>query len=233
MKPIYLIINLLTISFPLIRSFEPKIQYAKKWGALFPAIIITAIFFIIWDVIFTENHVWGFNETYLIGWSLFNLPIEEWLFFITVPFASVFIYECVKFFFPKIRTNQLIRLLTSGLSLLLFLTAIWNIEKAYTFWNFIFASLLLMGVGIRNPRWLGKFWAAYIIHLIPFLIVNSILTGTLLEKPIVWYDDTQNLSIRILTIPIEDTIYALLLLLMNISIYEVLLSKKAKNKLHH
>lgn len=230
MKPIYLIINLLTISFPLVRSFEPKIAYAKKWHALFPAIIVTATFFIIWDVIFTRSQVWGFNELYLIGISLFHLPIEEWLFFFTVPFASVFIYECVKFFLPKIRSNKIIRFITSILSLVLFFIAIWNHDKSYTFWNFTFASVLLIIISIRDPKWLASFWVAYGVHLIPFLLVNGILTGSFLSEPIVWYNNTHNLDVRIFTIPIEDTVYALTLLLMNITLFEFFLSKSQPNK---
>lgn len=230
MKPIYLIINILTITFPLVRSFEPKINYAKKWFALFPAIIITAAFFIIWDVIFTKNGVWGFNEIYLVGISIVGLPLEEWLFFITVPFASVFIYECVKYFLPSVPTNRIIQIASLALSLALLCLAIWNSEKSYTFWNFLFTGIFLLLIALRNPQWLGQFWTAYFIHLIPFLIVNGILTGSMLAEPIVWYNNAHNLSIRIFSIPIEDTIYALLLLIMNITLYEFILLKKSTNK---
>ncbi len=220
MKPIYLIINAATIIFPLVRSFEPKIKYAKKWYALFPAILVTATIFIIWDVIFTKNGIWGFNKDYLVGVEIFKLPIEEWLFFITVPFASVFIYECVRYYLPKIRTSGSLRTLSTAFSLILILVATYNWEQSYTFWCFCFTGIYLTIISYQNPKWLGKFWIAYLIHLIPFVIVNGILTGSYLEEPIVWYNNDHNLGIRIFTIPIEDTIYALLLLLMNVSFFE-------------
>ncbi|MGC9342869.1 MAG: lycopene cyclase domain-containing protein [Bacteroidales bacterium] len=56
--------------------------------------------------------------------------------------------------------------------------------------------------------------------LIPFLIVNGILTGSFIEEEIVWYNDMENLSFRIFTIPVEDMFYGMLLILMNVSIYE-------------
>jgi lycopene cyclase domain-containing protein len=44
--------------------------------------------------------------------------------------------------------------------------------------------------------------------LIPFFIVNGILTGSFIEGEVVWYNNNENLGIRILTIPIEDIVYA-------------------------
>ncbi|MEQ8470727.1 MAG: lycopene cyclase domain-containing protein [Marinoscillum sp.] len=220
MKWLYLILNVFTISFPLIRSFEPKIQFATKWKFLFPAILITGTFFITWDVFFTKAGVWGFNPDYLTGIYLLELPIEEWLFFLTVPFASIFIYECVKYFLPDTPTTQAIRWGTLGLALALVTIAAFNYTRSYTFWNFLFASALLILTSIRNPEWLGHFWISYAFHLIPFLIVNGVLTGSFIEEPIVWYNNTENLKIRLFTIPIEDTIYSLLLFLMIATLYE-------------
>jgi lycopene cyclase domain-containing protein len=58
----YLLINLFSIAIPFGFSFEKKLLFFKKWKFLFPAIIITAIFFLIWDGIFTDLGVWGFND---------------------------------------------------------------------------------------------------------------------------------------------------------------------------
>jgi lycopene cyclase domain-containing protein len=56
----------------------------------------------------------------------------------------------------------------------------------------------------------------YTISLIPMAIVNGFLTAL----PVVIYDNTQNLGIRIGSIPVEDFIYSAILLLMNIALYE-------------
>ncbi|REE05907.1 lycopene cyclase domain-containing protein [Marinoscillum furvescens] len=233
MKALYLIINLLTISFPLIRSFEPRIRYAKQWPALFPAIAITALFFISWDILFTRHQVWGFNDTYLLGPHLLSLPLEEWLFFFTVPFASVFIYECVRYFFPNLQNSRITRPTTIALALLILAIGALNYERAYTFWNFVFCGSFLLSTGIKSPNWLAHFWTAYAIHLIPFLIVNGVLTGTFIDESIVWYDNEENLSIRIASIPVEDTAYALLLLLMNVTFLEKFRAHKSNHGPKH
>ncbi|MFW5916627.1 MAG: lycopene cyclase domain-containing protein, partial [Bacteroidota bacterium] len=86
----YFIINIFTIIIPFIFSFDKKVAFYKSWPAFFPALFITALFFIAWDVIFTHYGVWGFNELHLQGISLAGLPVEEWLFFVTIPYAVVF-----------------------------------------------------------------------------------------------------------------------------------------------
>jgi lycopene cyclase domain-containing protein len=73
--------------------------------------------------------------------------------------------------------------------------------------------------------WLGRFYLGYVVSLIPFLMVNGLLTGSFLEEPIVWYNDAENLGLRIGTIPVEDSVYMLLLLMMNTTIYEWLKAK--------
>jgi lycopene cyclase domain-containing protein len=47
-------------------------------------------------------------------------------------------------------------------------------------------------------------------------IVNGILTS----KPVVVYNNLENMNIRIGTIPVEDFFYNMTLLLMNIGLYE-------------
>ena len=57
--------------------------------------------------------------------------------------------------------------------------------------------------------------------LIPFFIVNGILTGTGIDEPVVWYNNAENLSIRILTIPIEDIFYGFELIILTIYFQEL------------
>ena len=56
--------------------------------------------------------------------------------------------------------------------------------------------------------------------LVPFFVVNSVLTGSWSEEAIVWYNDKENLGIRWGTIPLEDVGYGLLLMLINLTIYK-------------
>jgi len=69
---------------------------------------------------------------------------------------------------------------------------------------------------------LQGFYASFILILIPFFIVNGILTGSFIEVPIVSYNNSENLGIRLFTIPIEDIGYAFSMLFGNLMIFETL-----------
>ncbi len=228
MQWLYFILLGGSLLFPLAWSFEKRVSYYKKWRHLFPSILLTALFFLVWDELFTQRKVWGFNDAYITGLKIGSLPLEEILFFIVIPFSCVFIYECVGYFLPGNKSYKNIRVITYVLGATLLCLAIFNSSRSYTFWNFTFTGLLLVFIAFKNPVWLSRFWVAYLYHLIPFFVVNGVLTGSFIEDQVVWYNNEENFGVRLVTIPIEDTMYSLLLLLMNVGYYEFFKAKFAK-----
>lgn len=219
----YLWINFFTIIIPFLWSFENKIQFYKKWKALFPALIGTALFFIVWDMLFTYWGIWGFNDRYLSGLEIINLPLGEWLFFITIPYACVFTYEALKYLVRKDYFGSYQRIITWILIIFLGAVALFNMDRTYTSTTFLFLTIfLLMHIFWFKSTYLGRFYFSYIILLIPFFIVNGILTGSWIEEEVVWYNNNENLGIRLGTIPVEDIFYGMLLILINVTIFEKL-----------
>ena len=192
--------------------------------------IIPAMVYIVWDIYFTSKGVWSFNPAYITGIKLYNLPLEEVLFFFVVPYCCVFIYACIRAYFPNLVNKKTADLFLLALAIALFVTGVIYVEKYYTSWTFIFTGAFILIIYAAR-KFLKTFDAvsflvSYAICLIPFLIVNGFLTAI----PVVIYNDAENLGIRIYTIPFEDAFYGMLLVLMNIAIYEKFKSQKSKVK---
>jgi lycopene cyclase domain-containing protein len=203
------------------------VQFYRSWKFILPGTIITGLVFLGWDVLFTVKGVWSFNNTYLIGISFFQLPIEEILFFITVPFACIFIYACLNYYLKWDINIRLNRFISNLIIILNILILIFNYSKLYTLVTFslLLFLVLLFQYGFKTD-WLGRFYRAYLVSLIPFYIVNGFLTAI----PIVIYNNAQNLGRRAGTIPVEDHFYLMALLLMNIGFFEYFRAKYHKAK---
>lgn len=235
----YLLVNLGCISIPFLFSFEHRISFYKKWKAFLPATLITMAFFIVWDIIFTDMGIWGFNEKYLTGIEIVNLPIEEWLFFISIPYACVFTYEAFRYYFKPQPFERLAKGFLFILTVFLLALAFATFGQWYTFFTSLFTAIFILIVILWfKPNYLGWFLLTYLVILIPFLISNGVLTGldfwkypllnaeaNQVSDQIVWYNNDHNLGLRIFSIPIEDSIYGFLLIMMNVVFYERLMKR--------
>lgn len=221
----YLALDLASVLFPLLLSFDKKVAFYKLWKFLFPSILISGVFFIAWDVLFTAKGVWGFNPAYITGFYIFNLPIEEILFFVCVPYSCVFIYEVCNAYFKRdwigcVKGTDVTICIISLIICIVFY------NKTYTVVN---ASICLLLVAftsfILKFENMPRFYLAYVISLVPFFLCNGILTAL----PIVTYNDNENMAIRIFTIPVEDAFYCLSLLLSNVLLMNYFKTKTIKN----
>lgn len=217
----YFYLHAITIVPVLALSFDQKVAYYKSWRFLLKPILLVGFGFIVWDVFFTFYGIWGFNTRYLTGIQFVYLPIEEWMFFISVPFACVFIYECMNAYFPNDSLDGVETWITNALIIVFGLIAIIHFSRPYTFLTFGLTSLFLVFHQRFGTKFVRKrFYISYIVVLIPFLIVNGVLTGAFTDEPIVAYSEQAFMGKRIFTIPIEDSVYGFLLLMAVVSGFE-------------
>lgn len=226
MRYTYLLINLLTVFFPVVLSFDKRVHFYKSWKFIWPGMAITGLFFLFWDVLFTMKGVWLFNSSYILGISFFGLPLEEMLFFLTVPFACIFIYACLNYYIKWQINIRLTGIISNLLMVLCTLPLFFYYNKVYTAITFgLLLVLIVLLEYVIKVNWLNRFYMAYLVALIPFYIVNGLLTAI----PVVIYNNSQNMGKRVGTIPVEDHFYLMALLLMNIGFFEYFKARSITN----
>lgn len=201
---------------PFLLSFDKKVAFYRSWRYLFPSILIVGIGFIIWDEFFTRIGVWGFTPKYLSKIYLGHLPLEEVLFFLVVPYNFLFIFLVLQAYFP-VRKTMLIRSVFKwmiGISssfMVVFYGGFQLFFSTFDTYNYYTISAaffsVLLTLLFHKKAWYGDFVLSYLVCLLPFFIVNGILTGSITEDPIVWYSEQHIIGWRMGTIPFEDLFY--------------------------
>jgi len=234
-KYAYLLVDLFCLSGPFFLSFHKSVAFYKNFKPLAAGILLMSAVYLPWDILFTHWGIWNFNPKYTMQSRWFLLPIEEWLFFVAVPFACVFTFECVRYFkktAPSKRFTQITSFSLLAISTLLSVFAAFE-ELWYTFSATLLCSAMLLFHIQRRSEFLGYFLFAWFILLIPFYMSNGILTGlhfyeydlvntsqVEITEAIVRYNNQFNLGIRIWSVPIEDFFYGLAMILLALTPYE-------------
>lgn len=229
-KYTYLLIDVLSLLVPLLFSFHPRIRLYRHWNALWPAILVVGAGYALWDSLFVHLGIWGFNPRYITGLYIGNLPIEELLFFICIPYACVFTFECLSGLFGPAFSRININNISYVFSALMISIAILFHSREYTASALMLIALLIIVCTFIKTPWLPKFYVVYGILLIPFLMVNGLLTGTGLAEPVVWYKGSGIIGLRIMTIPLEDVFYGMGLILLNVWLYTAIKARKWNHK---
>ncbi len=200
---------------PLALSFDRRVAFLRSWGSAFPAIGVMMLLFVPADVAFTAAGIWAFDPRYVLGLRWWGLPVEEWGFFFVVGYACLFIYECLRAYVrrdPLVRWARwlLLGLAAAGLVLVLLYPG-----RLYTSLKVGAAVVaVLVAVPWVPAAILSRFLQMYVLSLIPFALMNGVLTGSWIPGQIVWYHPGHISGIRLGTIPIEDLFYNLIMLLV-------------------
>lgn len=200
----YLLTNLAIIVVPLWYTADRRTGYYRRLPALSFSILVVSSSYLAWDMAVTARGEWSFNPSYLTGVQIFNLPLEEVLFFITVPYSCLFIYEVV----ARATKDRRLKISNAAVivSIVLFLAASVAFysqgytAKALASCAVFLAAALLFDRPLLESR---QYWVWLAICYIPFFIMNSILTAL----PVVEYNSAAIWGLRVGTIPMEDFFY--------------------------
>jgi lycopene cyclase domain-containing protein len=115
------------------------------------------------------------------------------------------------------------------LILFLFVIGLWKWDHIYTSTATILSGVfLLYHLLFISPGYRGRFYLAYIVSCIPFLLVNGVLTGGFTKGPVVMYNPEEYFGIRVGTVPVDDFAYSFLMLFANITLFEAFSKKTSK-----
>jgi len=225
-KYTYLFIDLAAWFFPLLLSFDKKVAFYRRWPSVFSAVLLTAVPFLVWDYFKTAAGVWSFAPDKVCGIYLLNLPLEECLFFIIVPYNVLFIAACLEAYFGE-RMQKAAPFFTLGMALLACIMIFAGYNHAYTL--VVSISVLLFTLFYRfmlKGQRQGMLLFTFLLHLIPFFIMNGLLTSI----PVVLYNEDEFMGYRIGTVPAEDTLYSYAMLLSYLGWYYYFEARAAKRR---
>lgn len=230
---VYLALEIFAILVPVIYSYDQKLQFYVKIKSVAVSLVIVGSFYILGDILFTQYGIWGFNPRYHSSIVLFKLPLEEWLFFIVIPYASLFLHDTLVYLFPNMQLSNWQTKVVSAIVIVVMGTVVFlNIDKVYTA---IYGSVTIFAIflaSIGSSQLLNRFYLTFMVILVPFFLVNSVLTGSFIPEEVVWYNNSENLGLRIFTVPVEDISYAFSLMLFNLLLINKLEGYFAKSTVH-
>ncbi|MDB5104371.1 MAG: hypothetical protein JWP91_2060 [Fibrobacteres bacterium] len=224
MKAVYLLVDLASIAFPLAFARSERFGFGARWKRAVGAVCISALPFVAWDIAFVRAGIWGFNPRYTLGLSLFGLPLEEYLFFLAIPFACLFIYRQFRRWpegaDPRGPAGVTSRAIWASIASIFASIALLDLglrqPHIYTVSVFLLGALAASLLAVIGPGCSGPLLAALAAQYVPFLIVNGILTSL----PVVLYRESAILGFRIGSIPVEDAAYSFIMLALPVALYE-------------
>lgn len=219
MKFEYLLFNLVVIAGPVVSQFSRQIKYVSRWRLKLLVSGIIMIPYVIWDVLVVGSH-WWFNKAYTLDFRLFGLPMEEWLFFITVPFGCLLVWETL----PDTRLSTQLRPLRHARQVLYMSlpVGIWVFSTGKQYTGLVLCCFGLVGLAdtlLRTDLLLQPKIYVYLTIVSGLILVFN---GYLTARPVVLYGEAYQIGYRMWTIPIEDFGYGFTLVLFNTILYEKL-----------
>lgn len=186
-------------------SLKYDVKPQKNYRALAAVAGLVSLPFIIWDMWAASNGHWLFNPEFVLPYRIGGIPLEEILFFLTVPYAMIYVWEVLKKhigdvkvrgWWPQVVTAAI------GLFALVLTVAYWDAGYSRSVG---LAVLLTTALLITSPLVrLRRYWIFQGAHLLLFFACNTFLTSL----PVISYGQDSIIGLRIGTIPLEDFLFS-------------------------
>ncbi|AKV74120.1 MULTISPECIES: lycopene cyclase domain-containing protein [Metallosphaera] len=176
----------------------------RNYLALLKSILVVAPLYLFWDFLATYRDSWVFNPSYVLGVYVYNLPVEEVLFFVVTPFATIMIYD-----FLRGRPDRRVKWgswMGVVVGVLSILSSPLFMAHSYTFVDLLYLGMGLILTWVMDKGMLESlnFWKFMGLSYVPFMVFDFFLTAL----PVVEYGSGSILGVRVITIPVEDFMYS-------------------------
>lgn len=222
---VYYFFNLFVLLPPLFISVFSDVKTYKNWRALGAAIVTVSLPFIVWDIWAAAQGHWFFSGSYITAPRIAGLPVEEILFFVTVPFAMVFVWDVLKKHIPSKPFSEILGALgicLVSLAAIVLLLSQWS--RGYSRSAGI-AVLISVAIILVSGWWRRNiFWWFQLVLLAIFFVANTFLTAL----PVITYGDASVIGFRVGTIPLEDFFFNFALINSFVLVYDYVARKLTK-----
>jgi lycopene cyclase domain-containing protein len=93
----YMLVLILSGAVPFLLSLYPPLNFYSNIKALFYSITLIVLIFGVWDTFATFRGHWHFNPSNVWNVRIVNLPVEEVLFFVVIPFCCILSWELLNY----------------------------------------------------------------------------------------------------------------------------------------
>lgn len=220
MNYVFISCDLLLLIVPLILGFNKAVHFSQLLKPSLLASFFMAMLCSSLSYALVSSKIIGFNDDFTIGLSILTLPIEEILFYFSFPFFSIFIYENLKYSLQDSSlkwVNLSVRLFIPLLSLYIAL-----IEDSGIYTLVVLA--LSTGVFIlwNCYAYLKKIALTYLVCILPYLFCSYLLIGTERNTSAIWHNESQQLSLKLSTLPLEEILDGFALMAASMILFEIL-----------
>lgn len=95
----------LVLTLPL--EFVLGARVYRRFRSLLYALVPVVVVFSVWDIIGIVREHWSYNPRYVTGVRLiFDMPLEELVFFVVIPVCGLLTYEAVGRVLERLRPQQ-------------------------------------------------------------------------------------------------------------------------------
>ena len=216
MDNVYYVFNALVLVPVLLLSIFTDVQPHRAWRALLTAYLCVSLPFIVWDVWAAAAGHWGFNSRYISGPYIAGIPIEEILFFITVPFAMMYVWGVIQKHVVDTPVPAIVYktiLGAVGVASAVLLVTQWG--QGYTRSAAFAALLTVLFLATSKLVTTKRFWVFQVALFGLFIACNLILTAL----PVITYGDSSIIGVRFITIPVEDFFFNFALINLFLLVY--------------